>query len=242
MERVIDHYKPLYDNKFFRFTIIDDGSNIINALTAKNIPEPWNIIRVEEDLGWGNEMSRNILMNHTPVEWNALMDLDLVIDLNNLQSIIENCIKYYTHLSRTFNFCLQFEKGRRYNYHDPTEEISDNCYINSFIVPKRVWDRTFGYDQAYGYQYGIDYTFFRQLSAELILPDSKLIKLAIQGAPDDKHDPLEWDAFKDHFNSRDKFIAEGFMTKEGRWKNHGERIKHSIKLPEYKVIRWLPLS
>lgn len=242
LEKVIDHYKPLYSNKFFRFTIIDDGSNTFNALTEKNMPEPWNVIRVEQDLGWGNEMSRNILMNHTPVEWNALMDLDYVIDLNNLQSIIENGIKYYNQLTPAYKFCLQFDKGRRYNYFDPNEMVDDGGWINSFIISKTVWKRTYGYDQAFGYQYGIDYTLFRQLSQELILPDSKLIKLALQGAPDDKHNPQDEAAFNEHYKAVSRFIDMGLMTPEGKWKNHGERMKLSIKLPEYKFIRWLPLS
>jgi hypothetical protein len=75
---VVEHYKPY--QKFFNFTVIDDGSQD-EPLTPKNLPKDWKGYRIEQDLGWGNEVCRNILMRNTTHEWNALLDLDIVIDL-----------------------------------------------------------------------------------------------------------------------------------------------------------------
>lgn len=228
LEEVVKHYEN-HDANNFKFSIIDDGSQR-EPLTRDMLPDNWTIYRVEEDNGWGNEVCRNILMRETDTEWNALMDLDYVIvEVPNVEKIYQPF--------KNQKFCFQFEQGRSVEFNDFRTEVKDGRMINSFIVSKSAWHQTYGYDMAFGYLYGYDHTFFDQLDREIILPDSKVKKIAAQGAPEDwRLAPGDQDAFSEIKKVVEDLVNQGLYVPGRGWINDDVRLARCIDWPEYKVL------
>lgn len=183
LKQVIDYYEPYKD--VFDFSIIDDGSQI-EPLTKEILPDWIRGYRITEDLGWGNEVCKNILMRETANEWNALMDLDYVIDLEDetTYNLLTKVIPENLDDLKFLKICFQFEHGARVLYDDwtkPDETRSGD--INSFIVSRTAFFRTYGYDSAFFWYYGNDVSFFKQLDHEAILGGSRVKKIANQAFP-----------------------------------------------------------
>lgn len=228
LEQVIRHYED-YPTDRFKFSIIDDGSQR-EPLKDNILPDHWNVYRVEEDLGWGNEICRNILMRETDTEWNALMDLDYVIDyVPDIETLYDGF--------KNYKFCFQFELGRSVEYNDFRTVVQDSRMINSFIVSRSAWHKTYGYDMTFGYLYGYDHTFFDQLDTEIVLPSSKVTKLAAQGSPEDwRLPPGDQDAFIDVKKKSKEYQATGFYTPGRGWSSEHERLKRCVPFPDYKRL------
>jgi len=123
LDQVVKHYEPFYDDEWFNFTIIDDGSQD-HPLTAGSLPDAWRILRIPEDHGWGNEICKNLLIRNSETTWNALIDLDYVIDLKDegcYKALTTEFKRYYSKLYHA-PICFQFEKGRRHAYNDIRKE------------------------------------------------------------------------------------------------------------------------
>lgn len=224
LAKVIEHYEPIKD--VFAFTVIDDGSSR-EPLTRDMLPDWIRGLRVTEDHGWGNEVCRNILMRETDHQWNALLDLDYVIEDLPSVSLLYDGFK-------DFKFCFQFESGRSVDYNDFRTEVDDGRMINSFIVSKNAWHQTYGYDMTFGYLYGYDHTFFEQLDAEVILPGSRLRKIASQGAPEEwRPAPGDQTAFDSVKQQSKEYAATGFYKPGTGWTNESERLARCIPFPEY---------
>ena len=255
LKEVVDYYEPFSNDSNFSFTIIDDGSQD-DPLTLDMIPDSWTALRVTEDHGWGNEICRNILMRTTPYRWNALMDLDYVICLQEQETydaLATNFPKYY-HFMYDVPIVFQFEKGRRHAYNDITkvDDLDESSpgfvSINSFIVSKVLWnEKTFGYDMAFKWTYGYDFTFFQQVQKEILIPDTRVKKLALQ-ATKNRPDPKDLAAFKDFFELQKEYIDKGlykmFTTKsgtaiqtKGMWISPEARLEHCCDWPEVVDLR-----
>ena len=227
LEEVVRFYEDAASD--LTFTIIDDGSQR-EPLIRDMIPDSWKAIRVEQDHGWGNEICRNILMRETDTEWNALMDLDYVIDS------IPDVEKLYNGFKDS-KVCFQFERGRSVEYNDFRTEVDDGRMINSFIVSSTAWHQTYGYDMSFGYLYGYDHTFFDQLDREIVLPYSKITKLAAQGAPEDwRLAPGDQTAFDEIKNKVREYAKTGYYIPGKGWSDEAQRIKRCVPFPEYKVL------
>jgi hypothetical protein len=241
-KEVVEYYEPFKDDRFLKFTVIDDGSSK-NPLTRDDVPHWWDLYRVKTDLGWGNEICRNLLMRLTKYEWNALIDLDYVIKLREQQvynAATRNFFKYYGHLS-DLKIGFQFAKGRRVKYDDFTQQVDDPqgymISINSFVISRTCFLSTKGYDQAYGYTYGYDYTLFEQLDKETIIPDTEVIKIANQACVEgNRYAPGDKEAFKEFVKLQNQYIKEGVYSLEKGWINETERLKRCVTLPEYEIL------
>lgn len=239
LQKVIEHYEPYADQ--FDFSVIDDGS-LIDPLTKDMLPDYWTGYRIEEDLGWGNEVARNILMRKTSNVWNALLDLDIVIDLSELGSLhffgasttsVSGFVKYF-HNYRGCKLIHQFPFGARTDYFDFTKEITGNdanFAINSFIVSSESWCETYGYDMAFAYTYGMDATLVAN-NQEAMMPFGKLKKLCNQAVPDMSR-VLNKSVYQEFFDLYNHYVSKGEMTTERfRWNSEEQRLKHIKPLPD----------
>jgi len=231
---VQDWYRPFKDK--FNFVVIDDGSQD-EPISRTFVEDWWKILRIEEDYGWGNEVARNLLMKNSPTEWNCLMDLDIVIDLQDKlthQWMTKDFLKYY---GQTYgaSVCFQFELGARTNYDDLDENPDyKNQGLNSFMVSRTTFMQTYGYDMSLAWLYGSDFTFFSQLSKELIIPNAKLKKLAVQASPSEKrYAPGDTEAYNEVLRLTREWASKGWFSMSGGvWINHDMHQKHCKEFPE----------
>jgi hypothetical protein len=239
LQEVIQYYEP-YSNEF-DFSVIDDGSQI-HPLTKDMLPDNWIGYRIEEDLGWGNEVARNILMRRTSNTWNALLDLDIVIDLSEPGSLhffgasttsISGFVKYF-HNYRGCKLVHQFPYGARTDYFDFTKEITGNAgnfAINSFIVSRESWQETYGYDMVFAYTYGMDATLVAN-NQEAMMPFGKLKKLCNQAVPDMSR-ILNQSVYQEFYDLYNHYIESGEMIAElFKWKSEDKRLKYIKPFPD----------
>ena len=231
---VVEHYKPY--EKYFNFTVIDDGSQD-EPLTSENLPENWKGYRVEQDFGWGNEVCRNILMRKTNFTWNALLDMDIVIDLDNKKCkkmlVDGDFLKFYGPM---FNIpvTFQFFRGARTFYDNLEEDPSrkHQC-LNSFIISKQAFNKTYGYDMTLAWIYGSDYTLPLQMAGECLAVDTRLKKIAVQASPgSERFAPKDNAAYKELFEIQNKNYQNGYTDKNGIWIDHNEYVKNCKDYPE----------
>lgn len=247
LEKVVNIYEPF--RNWFDFTIIDDGSQI-NPLTRQDLPDYWKILRVEEDLGWGNEVCRNLLMRNTFNTWNILIDLDVILDLEDEMTVkLFKRVKNTTHFQDYFNntrmipLLFQFPHGARVSYTDYTQELDttkeENQFaINSFLVSREGWSKTYGYDMAFGHVYGSDCTILPSFRyQEFLMPFGKLKKIAEQASPRD-FKPKDPEEYKDFFKRRAELTKSGYFDyKSLIWSNESARLKYCIDYPEVVEIK-----
>jgi len=231
---VVEHYKPY--EKYFQFTVIDDGSQD-EPLTSENLPENWKGYRVEQDYGWGNEVCRNVLMKKTRFRWNALMDMDLVIDLDD-----EKCrdmlvggdfLKYYDPMFK-IPMTFQFFRGGRTFYENLEEDPSrkHQC-LNSFIISSDAFNQTYGYDMTLAWIYGSDFTLPLQMAGECLAVDTRLKKIAVQASPgSERFAPKDSAAYDELFKIVHRNRVKGFVDADGIWINKEEYIKNCKDYPE----------
>jgi len=252
LKEVVDYYEPFYSDANFSFNIIDDGSQDV-PLTLDMIPDSWTALRVTEDHGWGNEICRNILMRTTSYKWNALMDLDYVICLQEQETynaLVNSFPRYYGEMY-DLPITFQFEKGRRHAYDDITktddldEKSNGFVSINSFIVSKPFWTKqTYGYDMAFKWTYGYDFTFFQQVKREILIPNTKIKKLALQ-ATKNRPPPRDISAFEDFFKLEKEYIDKGLYRiivsdkskTRGQWVSDEARLENCCDWPEVIDLR-----
>lgn len=240
LQQVIDHYEPY--KAYFTFAVIDDGSQE-HPLTKDMLPSYWKGYRITEDLGWGNEVARNILMRKTDSIWNALLDLDIVLDLSDPASLqflaptstdTSLFVKYYDRL-RLAKLIFQFPFGGRTAYDDYTKVLTGkdaDFAINSFIVSSQAWQKTYGYDMVFAWTYGMDCTLIAQWE-EVGMPNGALKKIATQACPSDwrvKDNSTEiYDAFS---TIRDLHTGGGRLSQNFVWRDERERLHNSKSFPE----------
>ena len=263
---VVDYYNNHNGSDTFTFNIIDDGSPN-HPITKDMVPEDWNVLRVTEDHGWGNEVSRNIMMRVNTARWCCLIDLDYVIDLEYNRSFYEKAFWKYYAKNENAPIMYQFEKGKRTAYTDvnkkwgedkqsaeyqkETENYTDPP-INSFVISDWAWkNQTYGYDMAYGYLYGSDTTLAWQCY-DHDMPGTKLIKHATQvderKNPGDqsvyepwqrRHRQLLKNCSKYYVNMQRKERFE--REPHWRWLNDSEssnaHLKHCIEWPEVEIVQ-----
>lgn len=238
LQDVVRFYEPYKDG--FDFSIIDDGSPN-HPLTRDMLPDYWKGHRITEDLGWGNEVARNILMRKTTNTWNALLDLDIVLDLSEPRSAafytatstsVSTFVEYFNNL-REAKLCFQFPFGGRTDYHDYTKELTGsagNFAINSFIISADAWRKSYGYDMVFAFTYGMDCTLSGTFE-EVGLPYGKLKKLCNQAVPDPDRILSKtiynefWDLSTLHEN------AGRYNQRTFKWTSEEERLKHAKPYP-----------
>lgn len=235
LQKIIKYYEPYKD--FFDFTVIDDGSQD-EPITRDALPEWMSGIRVLEDLGWGNEVCKNILIRESKNEWNALMDLDYIIDLEHEPTFKLLTETFPTHLFELKNLkaCYQFQYGTRVQYDDWTKEIDKYGDINSYIISRTAFMQTYGYDSAFYWYYGGDNTLFAQLDDEVLLENTRVKKIAEQGAPR-KEQPGDQSVFLPLLSYQSKLQEAGlFNIQRVKWKSERIRRQYAKPLPEYVAI------
>lgn len=223
LQKVVNYYEKF--KNYFDFSIIDDGSQK-NPLKKGDLPDYWKIYRVEQDLGWGNEVCRNILLKRTENLWNCMMDLDIVIDLDdedtfNLLATRKNKqsnLNFWYFKQRGLSLTYQFPLGGRTDYHDLNKEYEGKVFsINSFIISKDTFNKSYGYDMAFAWTYGNDASLPAQMHGEVALPVGRLKKLALQAVPDRIFNPKDAEEYHDYNNLRWKYEAFGFKSKTLLW-------------------------
>ncbi len=231
---VVEHYKPY--EKYFNFTVIDDGSQD-EPLTSVNLPENWKGYRVEQDLGWGNEVCRNILMRKTNFMWNALLDMDIVIDFDDdkcKKMLVDGDFNKFYGPMHQIPLTFQFFRGARTFYENLEEDPSrkHQC-LNSFIISKSAFNKTYGYDMTLAYIYGADYTLPLQMAGECLAVDTKLKKIAVQASPgSERYAPKDSNAYKELFEIQKKNFDRGYVNKDGIWIDHEQYVKNCKDYPK----------
>lgn len=235
LDKIIKYYEPYKD--FFKFTIIDDGSQI-EPLTRDILPEWIDGFRVTEDLGWGNEVCKNILMRETDCEWNALMDLDYVIDLEHeptFNLLSNTFVRHFDDLKH-FKACYQFAIGTRVDYNDWTVTENTPGNINSYIISRTAFLKTVGYDSAFFWYYGNDISLFKQLQREVILFDTKVTKLAEQASPREEA-PGDQSIYEPIKEFQRKLARMGIYDLEKhKWRSEADRLNYAQPLPQVVAI------
>tara|TARA_R110000772_G_scaffold107704_1_gene210293 strand:- start:12963 stop:13673 length:711 start_codon:yes stop_codon:yes gene_type:complete len=214
---LVAYYEP-YKNQF-EFNIIDDGSQK-EPLSRDIVPSWWNLYRIEEDYGWGNEICKNILIKRSRSPWCIVLDLDYVIDLRTVFSrkFYEEDFKAY--YGDTINMKIAFQ------FRDVESEFADHFRrINCYIVSHSSFNQTYGYDMAYGWTCGYDRTFFEQLDVEITAP-ARLIHIREKASPTATQDFSLYKALVI------KYAREGLITKDRKWKSEIDRLNRCVELPE----------
>ena len=231
---VVEHYKPY--EKHFNFTVIDDGSQK-EPLTSENLPENWKGYRVEEDFGWGNEVCRNILMKKTGFRWNALMDMDLVIDFDDEKCrdmlIGGDFLKYYDPMYK-IPMTFQFFRGGRTKYDSLEEDpsIKHQC-LNSFIISSNAFNQTYGYDMTLAWVYGSDFTLPLQMVEEGMAVDTRLKKIAVQASPgSERYAPKDSAAYTELYAIINERYKKGLVDKDGIWIDPQQYLKNCKDYPK----------
>ena len=235
LDTIIKYYEPY--KEYFKFTIIDDGSQI-EPLTRDLLPEWITGYRITEDLGWGNEVCKNILMRETDCEWNALMDLDYVIDLEHEPTfnLLSNTFTNHFDELKHFKVCCQFAIGTRVDYNDWTVAEDTPGNINSFIISRTAFFKTYGYDPSFYWYYGNDVSLFRQLDREVILSNTKVTKLASQASPREEApgDQSIYIPIKEYQAKLERMGVYNPSTCQ--WRTEADRLNFSKPLPAVVAI------
>ena len=243
LQKVVNFYEK-YKN-FFEFSIIDDGSQK-NPLKKGDLPDYWKIYRIEEDLGWGNEVGRNILLRKTTNTWNAMMDLDLLIDLEDEDTFKflatteekDSDFNIYYYKQRALSILYQFPLGGRTDYKDITKELEGKLMsINSFIISKDTFNKSYGYDMAFAWVYGNDVSLPAQMHGEVALPFGRLKKIALQAVPDRNFEPLSPEEYKGYNKLRWDYSVQGYNQHTLLWETEKQRMKHCKPYPEVVDIQ-----
>jgi len=226
MMRIVNWYDKIDpEGIHFDYAIMDDGSQT-NPITdiIDDIPEHWNIYRIEKDHGWNNEGARNMLMDATKNRWNLMMDSDWVITQANLRRI---------------------KKAINSNWLDETVCYQPGSYgwktiRNSYLITaNEYWERG-GYDQCFvGYQ-GNDYSFLKYNAVYDWSDWFRFCKIVVDVV--DPNEKKRMDAVKEFHNHMLELEEKGYgyRNKEDKqdftWTDEEQRLKHRTLL-EYVVLR-----
>jgi len=237
MEDMIDYYLPYKDK--FKFTVIDDGSKIQPA-SREWIPEWWRILQVTEDLGWGNEVCRNILMKETTTDWNVMIDLDYRLPYDTLDILDDAMSKYDPETVMEY----QFETGRR-NWSHPENET--DFLLNQYVMSRQTFSKTYGYDMAFAWVWGNDISLFCQFDHEPIktngptkIPNTKLDWYTNFATEHNKEivneNGVRWGReilTQEIDKLYEKYKPFGYNPKGHRWESEEQRQKFVQPFPEY---------
>lgn len=116
----------------------DDGSQSKPAVDffEKNLPNTrTRLFRVKEDIGFNSHGTRNLLMQQTTTEWNLMTDIDRRFPDATLISIVE---KQET-----------LRRGRYYSFWEMIQSSPDRFSVNEYLVHKKDFWETGGYDEEF---------------------------------------------------------------------------------------------
>ncbi len=204
------------DGTLFDYTVIDDGSQIAPITNfLEDIPEQWNVLRIDEDLGWNNEGAKNCLMKATRNKWNLNLDSDWVVTRNNLMRIHQTVSHLHTDVMY-YPGNFGYGVGR-----------------NSYLITNEEYWRRGGYDQCFIGFHGNDYSmhrfgqkynhsdFFRfaRICGDVVDPDQKDRLENVKRFHN--HMKLLEEAGYGHRNKEDlqDFVWTNEKEREKRWKN-----------------------
>ena len=127
-------FKRLYDKGVvINLNIVDDGSSIRPATDFFEKHQPihtFRLFRIKDDIGFNSHGSRNLLMQQTNTDWNALCDIDMIIE----DDVIEDVLSFKKHI------------GQYYMFWDMKSKTP--C-LNQFCVHREDFQKSGGYDEEF---------------------------------------------------------------------------------------------
>jgi len=222
--RIVQWYEKIDPGGIlFDYSVIDDGSQIAPITNfIDDIPEQWDILRIDEDLGWNNEGAKNCLMRHTDNRWNLNLDSDWVITTNNLMRIFQ--------VIHNLDPTVMYYPGN-FGY-----GVGRNSYLITF---EEYWKRG-GYDQCFVGYHGNDYSmhrFGKEYNHSDFFRFARIAEDVMD--PDDKDRLNEIKKFHNHMKMLED-AGYGYRNKEDLqdfvWTNEKER-KKRWKNVEYQQVR-----
>lgn len=132
------HNKLLDNGCEFMLNIGDDGSqrSPATAFFEKNPPNKFmRLFRVKEDIGFNSHGVRNLLMKETTTDWNIMTDIDRHYPLDTMTSIHD---KEYT-----------LQRRKYYSFWEIIKSSPDRFSVNEYIVHRKDFWKTGGYDEEF---------------------------------------------------------------------------------------------
>lgn len=134
---------------WFSVIVVDDGSPR-PAVLPRVCPVPMRLFRIGVDVPWNWLAARNIGAHHAPPGWLLLTDMDHVLPVETLRSLV-----FGAHLEAVvYGFSRQESTGQVIEPHSA-----------SFLLTRDRFWWTGGYDEALSGHYGTDGEFRRRLAA-----------------------------------------------------------------------------
>lgn len=126
-----------------RLIVVDDGSPKEKLLAPKHPPSfPLALFRIEVDVRWNWLAARNIGHHHAQTDWVLFTDIDHLIKEKTARRIIDGPL----HEGSVYRFS-------RTNYPNDTPY---KPHPNSWLMTRKMFDRTGGYDERFSGHYGTD--------------------------------------------------------------------------------------
>lgn len=154
--------------------VVDDGSPL--ALAATPPKQPLNmrlqIYRMAEDIRWNQDACRNVGVSHAETAWVLLTDIDHEVR------------------PETWEYLVTHELDPSCAYKFRRVSAPDNSaykpHPNSWLLTRKLYDATGGYDERFAGLYGTDGDFRDRLGAvaEIIMLKQSLVRVGREVIPD----------------------------------------------------------
>lgn len=188
LERLASYAPKIRDH--VRLIVVDDGSPKERAeAPAMPPPFPLRMFRVEVDVRWNWLTCRNIGHHHAQTEWVLFTDIDHLVPEKTAARIVEGDLEPST----IYRFSrVNWPGGEAYHPHP-----------NSWLMTRKMFDKTGGYDERFSGFYGTDGMFrdrCTKAAKSVVILKEKLERVPREEVPDASTRSYERKAAEDKEN------------------------------------------